>query len=94
MPPHPRYHTTGNHDPSHSTKNIYPRKLKLSKTCLLPRILQYGFVFGIVNLAAFFSAPVHGRYGHLVGAKLMYNVGGMLQVRKKGSNTEADEPTI
>ena len=41
--------------------------------------LQYGFVFGVVNLAAFFSALVLGRFGDRLGAKLLYNTGGLLQ---------------
>ncbi len=41
---------------------------------------QYGFVFGCVNLAAFVFAPILGRFGDSVGAKLLYNTGGLLQV--------------
>ena len=40
---------------------------------------QYGFVFGIANLAAFLSAPVFGVYGTKIGAKLLYNFGAFLQ---------------
>ncbi len=40
---------------------------------------QYGFVFGIVNLAAFFFAPVLGRYGDAIGPKLLYNTGSLTQ---------------
>jgi MFS family permease len=41
---------------------------------------QYGFVFGIANLAAFLSAPVFGRYGPKIGPKVLYNFGAFLQV--------------
>ena len=40
---------------------------------------EYGFVFGIANLAAFLSAPVFGVYGTKIGAKLLYNFGAFLQ---------------
>jgi len=30
-------------------------------------------------LAAFISAPLYGKYGNKIGAKLLYNTGGMLQ---------------
>ena len=36
---------------------------------------QYGFVFGICNLAAFFFAPLFGRYGEKIGAKTLFKVG-------------------
>lgn len=41
---------------------------------------QYGFVFGIANLAAFISAPIFGRWGPIVGPKILYNSGAYLQV--------------
>ena len=40
---------------------------------------QYGFVFGIVHLAAFISAPIFGHIGPKLGPKLVYNVGGIAQ---------------
>ena len=40
---------------------------------------KYGFVFGIANLAAFISAPFFGVYGTQIGAKLLYNIGALLQ---------------
>jgi len=40
---------------------------------------QYGFVFGIANLAAFISAPFFGVYGTKIGAKILYNFGALLQ---------------
>ena len=40
---------------------------------------QYGFVFGIIHLAAFISAPIFGRLGPKLGPKLVYNVGGIAQ---------------
>jgi len=36
-------------------------------------------VFGIVNLAAFISAPLYGKFGNQIGAKLVYNTGAMMQ---------------
>ncbi len=36
---------------------------------------QYGFVFGISHLAAFFVAPLVGMYGSLVGARLLLAIG-------------------
>ena len=41
--------------------------------------MQYGFVFGIMPLAAFFAAPVFGRYGDVFGAKNTYNFGALVQ---------------
>jgi MFS family permease len=40
---------------------------------------QYGFVFGIANLAAFLFAPIFGRYGAKIGPKLLYNAGAFTQ---------------
>ena len=40
---------------------------------------QYGFVFGAANLAAFMAAPIFGRFGGKIGAKLLYNAGAYLQ---------------
>ncbi|TRY80689.1 hypothetical protein TCAL_09016 [Tigriopus californicus] len=40
---------------------------------------QYGFVFGIVHLAAFVSAPIFAKYGNRIGPKLLYNVGALVQ---------------
>ena len=40
---------------------------------------QYGFVFGIANLAAFLFAPIFGRYGPKIGPKLLYNFGAFTQ---------------
>ena len=40
---------------------------------------QYGFVFGIANLAAFLVAPFFGKYGTKIGPKLLYNSGAYLQ---------------
>ena len=41
--------------------------------------MQYGFVFGIMPLAAFFAAPLFGRYGEVFGAKNTYNFGALVQ---------------
>ena len=41
--------------------------------------LQYGFVFGIANLAAFLFAPIFGKFGTRIGPKLLYNSGAYLQ---------------
>ena len=41
---------------------------------------QYGFVFGSANLAAFISAPLFGRFGGIIGVKLVYNFSAYLQV--------------
>ena len=40
---------------------------------------QYGFVFGIANMAAFLFAPIFGRYGTKIGLKLLYNTGSFVQ---------------
>lgn len=40
---------------------------------------QYGFVFGIVHLSAFLSAPIFAKYGNSIGPKLLYNVGALVQ---------------
>ena len=40
---------------------------------------QYGFVFGITNLAAFIFAPIFGANGTQIGPKLLYNCGAFLQ---------------
>ena len=40
---------------------------------------QYGFVFGIANLAAFIFAPLFGRFGGKIGPKLLYNFGAFTQ---------------
>ena len=40
---------------------------------------KYGFVFGIANIAAFISAPIFGMYGTQIGAKILYNIGALLQ---------------
>ena len=40
---------------------------------------QYGFVFGIANLAAFIFAPIFGRFGTKIGPKILYNSGAYLQ---------------
>ena len=40
---------------------------------------KYGFVFGIANIAAFISAPIFGMYGIQIGAKILYNIGALLQ---------------
>ena len=42
-------------------------------------LLQYGFVFGIANLAAFLTAPFFGRFGNAIGPKLLYNAGAYIQ---------------
>ena len=40
---------------------------------------QYGFVFGIANLAAFIFSTIFGKYGARLGAKLVYNIGAFTQ---------------
>ena len=40
---------------------------------------KYGSVFGIANIAAFISAPFFGVYGTTIGAKILYNIGALLQ---------------
>ena len=40
---------------------------------------QYGFVFGIANLAAFLGAPIFGRFGTRIGPKLLVNLGAFVQ---------------
>lgn len=40
---------------------------------------QYGFVFGIINLAALIFAPIFSEYGNAIGPKLIYNAGALLQ---------------
>jgi hypothetical protein len=59
--------------PSIITKEFYP----LSNLGATPS--QYGFVFGITNMAAFITAPFFGRYGSVLGPKLLYNSGAFVQ---------------
>lgn len=40
---------------------------------------QYGFVFGIANLAAFIFAPIFGKFGAQIGPKLLLNLGAFTQ---------------
>ena len=40
---------------------------------------QYGWVFGIANLAAFLLAPLCGKFGAKIGVKYLYNIGAFLQ---------------
>lgn len=40
---------------------------------------QYGFVFGVINLAALIFAPIFSHYGHRIGPKLLYNTGAVVQ---------------
>ncbi len=40
---------------------------------------EYGFVFGISNLAAFLTAPIVARFGSQIGAKYLYNTGAFVQ---------------
>ena len=40
---------------------------------------QYGFVFGMLNLTAFLFAPLFGRYGGKVGAKVLFIFGAFTQ---------------
>jgi MFS family permease len=40
---------------------------------------QYGFVFGITNMAGFIAAPFFGRFGSRLGPKLLYNTGAFVQ---------------
>ena len=54
---------------------FYPREAELRGATPA----QYGFVFGAANLAAFVAAPIFGRFGDKIGAKLLYNVGAYLQ---------------
>ena len=42
-------------------------------------IFQYGLVFGLAFLAAFLTAPLYGLFGDTIGAKILYNAGGILQ---------------
>ena len=54
---------------------FYPREAELRGATPA----QYGFVFGAANLAAFVAAPLFGRFGGKIGAKLLYNLGAYLQ---------------
>ena len=36
---------------------------------------QYGFVFGICNIAAFFFAPIFGRFGEKIGPVVLFRIG-------------------
>ena len=56
--------------------SFYPREAELRGATSG----QYGFVFGAANLAAFITAPLFGRFGGKIGAKLVYNMGAYLQV--------------
>ena len=40
---------------------------------------QYGWVFGIANLAAFLFAPLCGKFGAKIGVKYLYKIGAFLQ---------------
>ncbi len=40
---------------------------------------QYGFVFGVCNLAALLTAPLIAKFGVLIGPKLLYNIGTIFQ---------------
>ena len=40
---------------------------------------QYGFVFGIANLAALIFAPIFGAFGTQIGPKWLYNLGAFIQ---------------
>ena len=40
---------------------------------------QYGFVFGIGNLAAFLFAPIFGHFGAKIGLRCLYNFGAFIQ---------------
>jgi len=40
---------------------------------------QYGFVFGIFNLAAFLGGPIFGKFGGRIGPRMLYTVGAFLQ---------------
>ncbi len=40
-------------------------------------VFQYGFVFGVVSLAAFIAAPTFAHFGNRMGPKLVYNVGSL-----------------
>ena len=40
---------------------------------------QYGFVFGITNLAAFVFAPIFARIGLIIGPRMVLNVGALLE---------------
>ena len=40
---------------------------------------EYGFVFGIANLSLFIFSPVFGKYGPVIGPKLCFNLGAVLQ---------------
>ena len=61
----------------HKSTNIYITTFDIF--LILYFINQYGFVFGITNLAAFIFAPIFGAYGARIGAKLLYNSGAFLQ---------------
>ena len=55
------------------------KKGKIHKITFLCSNFQYGFVFGITNLAALLTAPVFGEYGSRLGAKCTYNFGALVQ---------------
>ena len=42
-------------------------------------VFQYGFVFGIFNLAAFLGGPIFGKYGSMIGPRMLYIAGAFLQ---------------
>ena len=41
---------------------------------------EYGFVFGIANLSLFLFSPLFGKYGPMIGTKLCFFLGALLQV--------------
>ena len=57
----------------------YSKKINLLKLVIGATPSQYGFVFGITNMAAFLTAPFFGRYGSQIGPKLLYNTGAFVQ---------------
>ena len=54
---------------------IYPPEAE--RRNLLPS--QYGFAFGIVDLAALLSSPFFATFGERIGPKLLYTAGGFIQ---------------
>ena len=41
---------------------------------------EYGFAFGIANLSLFLFSPLFGKYGPMIGTKLCFFLGALLQV--------------
>ena len=72
------------------SKGATPSQVKqlqsFKMTVLVFFVSQYGFVFGIVSLAAVIFSPIFAHFGNLIGPKLLYILGAYTQA----SNSQPD----